>query len=242
MAEEFRKVLIAASVYDEIEPFINIAARIEKRMIGGKDLFSFELSGKRLRIIVTGPGMVNASQALTAAIEADLPDIIIQTGCAGVFRNSGLVIGDVAIASSERDVHLGIESEDPYEYPLPLPFEVPGVDSKGSVSVTGFLHGKLYEIISESEKDFMTGFGPFITVSTVTATDERAAKLERWYSPVMESMEGAATAMVAAIYGVPFAEVRAASNYVGKRDRSSWNLPLAFRNACSAVDIILRKI
>jgi futalosine hydrolase len=44
-------------------------------------------------------------------------------------------------------------------------------------------------------------------------------------------MEGAASAHVCAIYGVPLAEVRGISNIIEKRDLSRWNIPLAATRA-----------
>ncbi|PID74095.1 MAG: hypothetical protein CSB33_00400 [Desulfobacterales bacterium] len=55
----------------------------------------------------------------------------------------------------------------------------------------------------------------------------------------MESMEGAAAAAVAARFGIPFLEVRAASNLAGKRDRRKWDLPLAFERAGRAVELLI---
>jgi futalosine hydrolase len=84
--------------------------------------------------------------------------------------------------------------------------------------------------------------GPFITVSTITATDSRAHMLCTAFNPVMESMEGSSAAQVAMHYGIPFLEIRSASNRVGKRDRSSWDLPLAFRNNARAVIHLVNNI
>lgn len=236
------KILIAASVPGEIEPLIHDKPLCEKGRAGGKDVFFFDFCGKAVRIIITGPGMVNAAHGVTAALEADMPDILIQTGCAGVFRGKGLGIGDVGVATSERDIHLGIEPFDMLNPVTPVPFSIPGTEEDARIIVPRDMADFFHRMISDSERDFRVGYGPFVTVSTVTATDERADLLERWYSPLMETMEGAASAMVSRIYGIPFVEVRAASNFVGKRDRSSWDLPLAFKNACRAVSVILKKI
>jgi futalosine hydrolase len=62
--------------------------------------------------------------------------------------------------------------------------------------------------------------GPFVTVSAITGSFEKAAALSAAFSPVMESMEGAAAAHVAALYQVPMVEIRAASNRVGDRDKT----------------------
>jgi futalosine hydrolase len=54
----------------------------------------------------------------------------------------------------------------------------------------------------------------------------------------MEAMEGAASAHVAALYHIPMVEVRSASNFVGERDKSKWDLDLAIERlgmVCSLV-------
>lgn len=239
--EKNRRILIVAAVYEEIEPLFDFYEKSEKRIVGLKDLYILDVQGQPVRILITGPGMINASQGITAAIESERPDLIIQTGCAGVFRHTGLSIGDVAVATTERDIHLGIESEDPSAPPKPLLFSIPGTGENGDIKICRALSEFCFNSIFSSSRDFNVSMGPFITVSTVTATDDRASILEKWFSPVMESMEGAATALVSEIYGIPYVEVRAASNFVGKRDRSSWDLPLAFRNASAAVSIILNR-
>ena len=71
--------------------------------------------------------------------------------------------------------------------------------------------------------------GTILTVNTATGTDERAGELmERHPQAVGEAMEGYGVAAAAALFDLPFAEVRAVSNLVGKRDRDAWRLDLAF--------------
>lgn len=71
--------------------------------------------------------------------------------------------------------------------------------------------------------------GTILTVNTATGTDERAAELmARHPGAVGEAMEGYGVASAAALFDLPFAEVRAVSNLVGKRDRDAWRLDLAF--------------
>jgi futalosine hydrolase len=81
--------------------------------------------------------------------------------------------------------------------------------------------------------------GPFVTVSTITATDRGADRLYHRFHACMENMEGAAGAHVAKHYNIPFFEIRCASNLVGKRDRSAWDLPLACRRSAEAAVIWL---
>jgi futalosine hydrolase len=82
--------------------------------------------------------------------------------------------------------------------------------------------------------------GPFLTVSTITATDRTARKYHHTFAPCMESMEGAGAARVAIHYRIPFLEIRSASNLAGKRDRKNWNLSLAFERSGQAVLSLLQ--
>ena len=71
--------------------------------------------------------------------------------------------------------------------------------------------------------------GTVLTVNTATGTDERAAELMRRHpEAVGEAMEGYGVAVAAQLADLPFAEVRAVSNLVGRRDRDAWRLDLAF--------------
>ncbi len=40
---------------------------------------------------------------------------------------------------------------------------------------------------------------------------------------------------------IPFAEIRAISNLIGRRDRSTWNIPLAFDALADAMSTLLKE-
>ena len=83
--------------------------------------------------------------------------------------------------------------------------------------------------------------GPFITVATVTASSARSGRLHRHHGALVENMEGAGAAHVAALYDIPFVEIRSVSNRVGDRDKRRWDLPLAFKNCARAVRAVLEQ-
>ncbi|MDI6687031.1 MAG: futalosine hydrolase [Desulfobacterales bacterium] len=233
-------IIIAAAVYDELSALID---RVEKPVVskaGGRKIVSGHIGGKPVRLLVTGPGLVNAVQALTAAIEDLMPSLIIQTGCAGAFKWSGLKIGDIGIATEEIDVNLGIEPESG-DGPLnELPFSLintRGLDIKNRYRLDYELANLAFKTIEKDYADKNIGLikGTFITVSTITATDMRAEKLYKQFKPCMEGMEGSGAAHLAIYYNIPFLEIRSASNMVGKRDTGAWNLTLAFERAAMAV-------
>jgi futalosine hydrolase len=63
----------------------------------------------------------------------------------------------------------------------------------------------------------------------MTGTDAGAAELAAAHpSAAAEAMEGYGVAWAATECGVPWAEIRAISNLIGRRDRSTWNIPAAF--------------
>jgi futalosine hydrolase len=83
--------------------------------------------------------------------------------------------------------------------------------------------------------------GPFVTVSTCSGTAARGAVLERRFGAICETMEGAAYAHVARLYGVPYLEVRGISNLVEDRDVAVWRLQEAARAAADAVATIVSR-
>ena len=54
----------------------------------------------------------------------------------------------------------------------------------------------------------------------------------------MEAMEGAASAHVASLYKVPMIEIRVASNFVGERDKTKWDMEKAAKHLVMACALI----
>lgn len=237
-------LLIVAAVPEELAGLAADLRDGRESVVGGRRIREGRLQRIRARLMASGPGMPNAVHATTVAVESKRPRGILNIGCAGAFTAAGLNVGDVALASAAVDLHLGLEPLDGGIVGDPLPFPVlPGANGE-IVERPGWYscHAEWIQDAKEalsSVLDFRIGVGPILTVSTVTASDERAAALFGRFQPVMEAMEGAGVAHVAALYGIPFLELRAAANRVGRREREGWNLPLAFDHCANAVRIIL---
>lgn len=233
-------VIISAATPGEVLGLRKQMVHTRSLVVGGRDVVSGYLCGARVGLLVTGPGQANTVQALTAAIEMHRPGLIVQTGCAGAFSSSGLAIGDIGIATEEIDAHLGIEPAAPgaplEELPFPVSVYADRAIKNRYPLDAGLAHGAAGIIKRNLTIDGLNIVtGPFITVSTITATDQGAQRYHRQYGPCMESMEGAGACHVALHYRIPFLEIRAASNLVGRRDRVAWDLPLAFDRCCRAV-------
>jgi len=240
-------ILISAAVADEVSGIIRNLHFPQTRTVGRRQIITGLLKEHSVSVLVTGPGQANTAQALTAAIECTRPSLIIQTGCGGAYRESRLVIGDIAIASEEIDAHLGMECPDSWIAHDELPFSTLKINSRDiknryplCTELVDTTTAELKTRLLKSGIQCLTG--PFLTVSTITATDQRAADLHQTYGACMENMEGAAAAHVAIHYDIPLLEVRSVSNRVGKRDTERWNLPLSFERIATVIPLIIQNL
>lgn len=238
-------ILIVAAVFEELSGLRERLAHPVEKEIAGKQVIQGRLAGQSVELLIAGSGQVNTAHALTARIEAQKPALVIQTGCAGVFDETGLCLGDIGIAHEEIDVQLGVEA--PNAAISPLPFFIL---EKGSTRIRNIypmdpdLVERTLLVLKKAfaAANVTVAAGPFVTVSTITASDGCAQNYEQEYGALMENMEGAAAAHICIHYGIPFLEIRSASNHVGRRDKKSWDLPLAFGQASLAVHAVIKEI
>lgn len=242
MAEQ--DILVLAAVMSEVAALMDRMDAVSVRPTGGRMVHIGSLDGMPLRIVVTGPGILNTVQGVTACIENARPALLLQVGCGGGFAQMGMRIGDVAVATSEIDIHLGIDTGPPSILleKLPFPIITSGGESFTShfplnIELARAAFQRLHEVYAPEGVGVFSG--PFITGSTVTGSDDRAAVLFSSYTPCIESMEGVGAAFLSHHYGLPLLEIRCVSNLVGKRDISAWDLSMACRRAGeAAADII----
>ncbi|MFH2093995.1 MAG: futalosine hydrolase [Pseudomonadota bacterium] len=231
-------LLILSATSVEAASFLTQCPAVSTRSIrAGQAIIAGNIGSVAFDLLITGPGVFNAVHALTAYLAETQynakPDLIVQIGIAGVFNQTSLTIGDIAIATGEYYIHTGVESDSVQNDPLP--FDLIETDPKSRIGFYSFDPHRvdpLHAILSREgkEKGIAVGKAPFVTVSTITASLDTANQLYTAFSPVMEAMEGAASAHVARLYDIPMVEVRAASNIVGERDRTRWDIDLAVKH------------
>lgn len=168
-------------------------------------------SGRRIRVIETGVGPVNAAHAATVAILEERPEAIVVCGVGGAYPSSGLQLGEAVCATSEAYGDLGAQSPSGFLDMKALGFPV--------VSAPTVLFNELPMQIFPVERRVR-----FVTVSTCTGTEATAREIELRTAGAVENMEGAAVAHVAHLHGIPVGEVRGISNVVTNRDTKSWRL------------------
>ena len=235
-------LLITSATLPEISFFLSAhPPDSKKKTLTGLIIFSGKLDHKAYDLVITGPGVFNTAHALTVYLEESTPGLILQTGIAGVFRETGLSIGDVAIALEEHYIHTGIATDTPFNAPLPFDLIESSPESReGRYPFDSGLVETCYKKLSQEfvNKKIRAAKGPFITVSTLTSSFKQANLLYSAFAPVMEAMEGAASAHIATLYKIPMIEIRAASNFAGERDKTKWDMGKAAEHlgiACALI-------
>lgn len=182
-------------------------------------------------VLQTGVGAVNAASALTRFLELEGARAVIVCGIAGAypraFDQGGLGLGSVACAESECYGDLGADSADGFLDMRALGFPL----IAGAEPLYNVLPLQLFPALRRAR---------FVTMNTCSGSEETARRLEARTGGSVESMEGAAIAHVAALYGIPSGEIRGISNRAGHRDRAAWRVQEASAAAQEALLFWLR--
>ncbi|MCX7792996.1 MAG: futalosine hydrolase [Thermodesulfovibrionales bacterium] len=204
--------------------------------VGG---FRFHEPVKKGEVILylSGIGMVNAAIAATRVIDSYSPSLIISTGICGAYRESGLNIGDIALAEKEIYGDTGViggrDFQDLKALGLPvIKISSSNIEIFNEIPIRNSHKHKIYEICKELSLNLQCG--SFVTVSGITGNPEIAEKMHKRWNAICENMEGAAVAHAALINNIDFMEIRGVSNIAGERDKSRWNPELASKN-CQGV-------
>jgi futalosine hydrolase len=195
-----------------------------------------ELEGALLRphvpVLCTGVGAVNAAYTLTRFLEREPTRAVIVCGIAGAypraFSEGDLGIGSVVCAESECYGDLGADSAGGFLDMQALGFPV----IPGSEPVYNVLPMQIFPAPRRAR---------FVTMNTCSGRDENARQLEARTGGSVESMEGAAVAHVATLFGIPAGEIRGISNRAGHRDRSTWRVKEAAVAAQKALLVWMEK-
>jgi futalosine hydrolase len=200
---------------------------------GGREGWSGRLESVPVVLLPCGMGKTNAAHALTALLETRPVRAAAGFGIGGAYPGTGLEIGGVALATACVYGDEGVAAPEGW-----LSTEGIGIPLwKGRFNtfpVDAGWTGRTRAALETAGVPVRTG--PFVTVSACSGTAALAAeRAARVPGALCEGMEGAALAHVAAIYDLPFLEVRAASNRVEDRDLSTWRIPQAVAAAERAV-------
>jgi len=174
---------------------------------------------REIDVLITGVGMVATAAQTSRALARARYDLALNIGVCGSFDRA-LAPGSVVHVVSDRIAELGAEDDNGFltldDLELPgEPVFVNAAPPANAASVSG------------------------ITVNTVHGNERSIEAVLRRFAPQVESMEGAAFMYACLISGVPFAQVRAVSNIVEKRNREAWQMGEAIGSLGRAAHSIL---
>jgi futalosine hydrolase len=219
---ESRPILIVAAVDAELAPLEEL---VDSRRMGV------------VEFAATGVGKAAAGIVVERCIARLDPRIVLQVGCGGGFAAEGVRVGDIAVATLEIFADEGRESPSGFrtlgELGLASATRDDGATVAHEIPLAGIDADSVAALASRLATGTRVHTGPFLTVSTVTTSDVRAAGHSARWSPVCESMEGAAAALACWHHRIPMVEIRGISNLVGHRASEPWDLPRAVRHAAS---------
>ncbi|MFF2890281.1 futalosine hydrolase [Paenibacillus sp. NPDC057967] len=173
-----------------------------------------------------GPAAVAARTAALLATAGHHYQLVISAGIAGGFPERA-EIGSLVIADTIVSADLGAETPDGFLSIDELGFGSSRIDS----------HAVWNKRLAAQLADagLACTLAPILTVSSATGTAATAALRERLVpGAAAEGMEGFGVATAAAQQGIPVTELRAISNAVGPRDRSTWQIGQALKSLESA--------
>ena len=177
-----------------------------------------------IHTLITGVGMVATAAQCAHALARAKYDFALNLGLCGSF-DAAIAPAAVVHVTSDRLAELGAEDGDRF-----LPIEALKLPSDHVVVNTNPPRNAALARLPA-----VSG----ITVNTVHGREATiAAVVERW-RPQVESMEGAAFMYACRLAGVPYAQVRAVSNVVERRNRGAWKIKEAIDALASAARDIL---
>ena len=211
------KILIVAATHFEIQPLLN---QIGMHYNGIDKFISFDYKNFKIDFLITGVGMTETTYHTAKKINNSY-DIALNMGICGSFNNN-LEIGAVVNVVEDCFSELGAEDGEDF-------LTLTELNLKGTTIISNSEFKISNPVIELLPK--VNG----ITVNTVHGNENSIEKVIRKFHPITESMEGAAFMYVCENENIPYLQVRAVSNYVERRNKNNWNIPLAIENLNSKI-------
>ncbi len=222
------RILVVAATAAEVAPLVSRLGlhgppeggrHIDGPPEGGLHISHFSAGHHDVDILVTGVGMVATAAWTSRELARERYSAAFNFGVCGSF-NHAIALGTVVHVVTDRLAELGAEDGDAFltiqQMRLLADDEFP-FDGGRLVNASPPQHAALRNLPAVDG----------ITVNTVHGDERSIACVVERFEPDVESMEGAGFMYACLIHGVPFAQVRAVSNIVERRNRDAWQLDLA---------------
>lgn len=205
-------ILLIAATEAEIAPSIKHIQAVGTSVSDG----FYEIAKGKIRVLITGLGMMETTYRLTKELARMQYDLVIQAGIAGSFDKQR-VLGSVVFVSEERYGDMGAEDKEVFIDIFSLGF--------ANASQKPFTGGW---VKNENLTELPSVKG--ITVNKVSGSKTTISERVKHYQPEVESMEGVALHFVCAMEQVKYMQIRGISNYVEERNKANWEIKKAVQN------------
>ena len=206
-------MLVVVATEGEVGPFVAGLTRVSD---AGPRVTRYCAGAHDIDLLISGVGMVATASWCSRLLAAERFDVALNLGVCGSFKTA-IAPGTVVHVVSDRLAELGAEDGGRFH----------------TIQQMGLLQNDEFpfrdgRLVNDSPAPFASLASlpavDGITVSTVHGREESIAAVTERFAPDVESMEGAAFMYCCLIQGVPFAQVRAVSNIVERRNRAAWKL------------------
>jgi futalosine hydrolase len=205
-------ILIVSATELEVKPLLNFLEI--NSPLNGLNHSNIKVNGHDIKLLITGVGMVNTALMMGRYMNS-LYDLTINVGICGSFDRN-LNLGQVV--QVEEDILSEMGAENGEEFLTYEQLNLPGTHVYRAITNQTYLAIELLNKVKG------------VTVNTVHGNDISIDKVKKRYSPDVESMEGASFFAGCERVGGDCLQIRAISNYVERRDKSKWQIPLAIQN------------
>jgi futalosine hydrolase len=213
------KILLVAATVFEIRPFLSKLIPLGK---GGDKVSHYTFKNTFIDVLIPGIGMMQTAYHLGKQVAEKKYDIAINAGIGGSFTDN-LVLGEVVHVIEECIPEMGADDGDDFHSLFDLGLmdpDHPPYDKGRLINASPFKSKRLDRIKTVKGA----------TANTIHDNLESLRKTISRYHPDIESMEGAAFLYSCLSDHIRCAQIRSISNYVAERDKSRWNVDLAFKN------------
>ena len=208
------RLLLVAATELELAPLVH-------RLTPGSHSFGplrpYSHGAHLVDVLTTGVGMVATAAWCARVLARESYDLALNLGVCGSF-DPAYPPGTVVHVTADCIPELGAEDDQQF-----LTVQQLGLLGPDDAPFTG---GRLVNPEAPANRaiaELRAVNG--VTVNTVHGHEPSIARVvERFDHPVVETMEGAAFMYACLVSGVRFAQVRAVSNMVEKRNRAAWKL------------------
>jgi len=207
------RILTVAATSVEVAPLI---AQLRYSAERGPSVKAYAHPGHDVDVLVTGIGMVATAAWTCKILTQGSYDLVLNIGVCGSF-DAAVRPATVVHVVSDCIAELGAEDGDRF-----LTAQELGLLADDDFP---FAAGRL--VNSAPPQNATLNALPAvagITVNTVHGSERSIADVTRRFRPEVESMEGAGFMYACLIHGVVFAQIRAVSNVVEKRNREAWKI------------------